>query len=94
MTLTVTYKIGNSFRRTVSVRCYVRGTVVNAAQKLFEIDLRGSSATISPALQFRDAREKVVGKTAFYWILDVEECAPDKASAAVNRAKMDLALGR
>lgn len=92
MTLWITYAIGN-FRRTISLRCYVRGTLVNPHASVFEIDLKAGQAVMQPALQFRDAKNRVVSRTEHYWTLeDVEECHPDEAQRAVAMAARELAL--
>lgn len=91
-TLTVTYQLGE-FRRTLSVRCYVAGTA-SKFPGLVEITINGTSATLCPRLAFRDANEKVVSHTEYYWTIPVLECAAAAAPAQISRAAMELALGK
>lgn len=93
-TLTITYQIGN-FRRTITQRCYVRGSVQSRGGKIFEIDFKGGDmAMMCPALEFRDAKNKIVSKTEYYWMIEVLECEPDDAPQQIRRAVADLALAK
>lgn len=98
VTLTLTYRLGDSFRRTVALRCYVAGTSEpRGGAKMLEINLNGGVATLCPALQFRDGKDRVVDETEYFWTIPVVQLQhrdAARAPAEIGRAAMLLALGK